>query len=72
MSADLKAIESWASIFTNKSKLVSTVTRKFLTHKAQVTADIATLKTEYDAEEYFLAGEQVATIAIELLGPISP
>ena len=70
MSADLAAIESWASIFTNKSKLVGKVTRNFLMHKKVVTADIAELKADYTAEEYFKTGEEVATIATVLLGTV--
>jgi len=41
MQDDLTAIKDWASIFTNKSKLISKVTRHFLTHKDEATADIA-------------------------------
>lgn len=70
MGDDISAIESWATAFTNKSKLISTVTKHFLMHKKQVTADIAELKADYAAEEYFKAGEEVATLASILIGPI--
>ena len=33
MPDDLSAIESWATIFTNKTKLISTVTKHYLLHK---------------------------------------
>lgn len=72
MQDDIQAIADWASIFTNKTKLVSTVTRKFLLHKAQITADIQTLEADFAAEEYFKAGEEAATLATDLLGPITP
>jgi hypothetical protein len=70
MSDELTAIESWASTFTDKSKLISTVTKHFLMHKKAVTGDIATLKTDFAAESYFKTGEDVATLATILIGPI--
>jgi len=36
MNTDLKAIEEWASIFTDKTKLISTVSKHYLFHKAEV------------------------------------
>ena len=41
-------------------------------HKSEITADIGILKADYADQQYFEAGEEVATIAIALLGPISP
>lgn len=38
---DLKAIEAWATIFTNKAQLVAQVTKNYLLHKKAVKADIA-------------------------------
>ena len=70
MTDDINAIESWAANFSDKSKLVGKVTKHFIMHKKDVTADIATLKTEWAAKEYFAAGEEVATLASILIGPI--
>lgn len=70
MQDDLTAIKSWASVFTDKTELVATVTKHFLLHKKQVTADISTLKTDYSAEEYFKTGEDLATLAEVLIGPM--
>jgi len=70
MSDDLAAIESWASVFTSKTQLISTVTKHFLMHKKAVTADIAELKADFAAEEYFKTGEEIATLATILIGPI--
>ena len=70
MQDDLSAIESWASIFTEKTELISTVTKHFLLHKKQVTADIGTLKTDFSTQEYFKTGEDLATLAEVLIGPM--
>jgi hypothetical protein len=68
---DLKAIEAWATIFTNKSKLVATVTKNFLLHKKGVKADIADMKTEWAADQFFQAGVTAADIVIKTVGPIN-
>ena len=72
MSADLKAIEEWASILTNKTKLISTVSKHYLFHKQEVQADITQLKSDYAAAEYFNGGEEIADLLIILVGPITP
>ena len=70
MQDDLTAIKEWASIFTNKSQLISKVTRHFLTHKKEATADIATLKSDFSTQAYFATGEDVANLVTLLIGPI--
>ena len=70
MQDDLSAIASWADVFTSKTKLISTVTKHYLLHKRAVTTDIATLKSDFATGAYFLAGEDLATLANVLLGPI--
>ena len=46
MSDDIKAIEAWATNFTDVKSLVPTLTKRFLFHKKEIEADIATLKTD--------------------------
>lgn len=70
MSSDLAAIKDWASIFTNKTKLISTVSKHYLFHKAQVQGDLAQLKTDFAADEFFQTGEDVAELMTILVGPI--
>lgn len=36
MQDDIQAITSWASVFTNKTELISTVTKHYLFHKKEV------------------------------------
>ena len=70
MQEDLTAIKEWASVFTDKTKLISTVSKHYLLHKKQVTADINQLKADFASEKYFKTGEDLATLSIALLGPI--
>jgi len=70
MQDDLTAIKSWASTFTDESELISTVTKHFLLHKKEVTADIGQLESDFSAEQYFKVGEDLATLADVLIGPI--
>ena len=70
MQDDLTAIKSWASIFTDESKLISTVTKHFLVHKKEITADIGQLESDYSTQEYFKVGEDLATLAEVLIGPM--
>lgn len=72
MSADLKAIVEWASIVTDKTKLISTVSKHYLFHKKEVQDDIAQLKSDYAATEYFHGGEDIASLLTILIGPITP
>lgn len=39
-------------------------------HRKEVTADIGQLKTDFAAESYFKVGEDLATLADVLIGPI--
>ena len=49
MGDDIAAIEAWAKNFTNVKSLIPTLTKRFLFHKKEIEADIATLKTDANA-----------------------
>ena len=70
MGDDLTAIEQWASIFKNPSKLATKVGLHYATHKSEVTADISTLESDWDSQKYFDAGKELADLATILVGPI--
>ena len=72
MTADLKAIGEWASILTNKTELISTVTKHFLFHKKEAQADIAQLKSDFANDLFFKTGEDLASLSTLLIGPITP
>jgi hypothetical protein len=71
MGDDLSAIEDWASIFKNPSKLATKVGLHYATHKTAVKADISTLEADWDSAQYFAAGQALADVATILVGPIS-
>ena len=71
MGDDLSAIEDWASIFKNPSKLATKVGLHYATHKTAVKADISTLETDWDSAQYFAAGQALADVATILIGPIN-
>ena len=72
MDEDIAAIEDWATIFTNKTKLVATVSKNFLLHKKAIKADIADAKAAWALHEYFSAGVTCADISDKAIGPITP
>ena len=72
MDDDIAAIESWATIFESKTKLVATVSKNFLLHKKAIKADIADAKAAWALHEYFSAGVTCADISDKAIGPITP
>jgi hypothetical protein len=52
--------------------LVATVTKNFLIHKKGVKADIAEMKGEWAADQFFKAGVTAADIVVKTVGPIKP
>jgi len=72
MDDDIAAIEAWAQIFTDPTKLAATVSKHYLLHKKQIQTDITTLETDWDAHLYFQAGEDLAALMTLAVGPITP
>ena len=70
MSADIKAIEQWATIFTNPTELAATVSKHYLFHKTEIKADIAALETDFHAHSMFKAGADLADLLTVAIGPI--
>lgn len=72
MDDDIAAIESWATIFDSKAKLVATVSKNYLLHKRAVKADIEDAKSSWALNEFFSAGVTCADIVVKTVGPIEP
>ena len=70
MDDDLQAIADWASIFTDQAKLIAKVSKNYALHRKATKADIAALKADWAADEFFEAGEDVAALVNLLVGPI--
>jgi len=70
MGDDIAAIESWAKIFTEPTKLASTVGKHWLFHGSQIKADFAQEETDWSAGKYFDAGKDIADALTLAVGPI--
>lgn len=67
---DITAIEQWAQIFTNRTKLIARITRNMALHHKEITDDISTFETDFKAAEYFKAGEDVADLLAVAVGTV--
>ena len=70
MGPDIKAIESWATIFEDKTKLMATITKRYALHRKAIKADIASCKEEWAAGEYYKTGVTAADLLYLAVGPI--
>lgn len=70
MTADLRAIEVWASIFTSRTKLEATIAKNMALHHKAITADISTLETDFTGGKPFKAGEDAADLLAVAIGTV--
>jgi len=70
MQDDISAIEVWAEAFKTPKTLVATATKHYLLHKRAITQDIATLKADWAAKQFFATGRTAADILTTLVGPM--
>ena len=70
IQGDIEKIENWAKIFTNPVALVMTLTKNLLANWKDVQADVSKVTTDWNNEDYYNAGEDVADTVILAVGPI--
>jgi len=70
MGDDITAIENWAKIFTEPTKLAETVGKRWLFHQKEIKADIAATEADWSAGQYFDAGKETAMALTAAVGPI--
>ena len=70
MDDDVAAIEAWAQIFTEPTKLSETVAKHWLFHGNQIKQDIAQEEADWSAGDYFDAGKDTAAALTLAVGPI--
>ena len=70
MGPDIKAFESWASIFEDPAKLTATVTKHYALHRKAIKADISTTESDWALGEYYKAGVTAADLLTLAIGPI--
>jgi hypothetical protein len=71
ITGDLKDIEEWAKVFTDKTKLIARVTRNMALHHKAISNDIKSLKADFSNENYFKAGEDAADLLAHALGTVT-
>jgi len=69
-SEDMAAIMDWAMIFKDKKHLVEIAGKHAIAHKKELTANIATLRSDWANAQYFQAGDIMADLLTILVGPI--
>lgn len=70
VTTDVAAIKDWATMFSDKTTLIATVSKNFLLHRKAITADIQAEKEEWAAGQYYQAGLTAADAATLAFGPI--
>ena len=70
MGDDLTALESWASIFLSPTTLIATVTKHMLFHRSEIMADVNSVKYDWNAGEYYKAGQATADLLYYAVGPV--
>ena len=70
MDENIAVIEDWASVFENPKELAKKLAMHYAMHHAKIQDDIKTLETDWDSQDYFKAGQDLADISVLALGPI--
>ena len=68
MQSDIQRIENWAKIFSHPTQLVATLTKNLLANWSQVFADVQKTETDWNAADYYDAGDDIADILVLSLG----
>ena len=71
MDDEIAAIEEWATIFQDPTKLAATISKNYLLHKKKIDADRAAVEADLAAEDYFQCGVDTAQLATDAIGPIN-
>ena len=70
MQADLDRIEAWAAIFQNPTALAKALQENLMKNISNVEQDIMKLTADVKTDEMFYAGEDIADLLVQSLGPV--
>ena len=70
MTDDLARLEQWASIFTDQTELVSTITKHILAHPVPVAKDVKAAMADWQSGDYYNTGVEVAKLIEIAIGPV--
>merc|ERR1712167_73684 len=67
---DVNRIEKWAQIFTHPEQLVQTLVANAIKNHEAVINDAQAIVSDFNANNFVQAGEDVGDILIQLIGPV--
>lgn len=70
MQGDLDRITKWGQIFKDPVKLAQVLGTNVIAHFTQITADVQKIPTDFTSGQYKDAGEDIADIMVQALGPV--
>lgn len=70
MTDDTAALKTWLTQFKDPKALIAHVTKRFLLHRSDIETDFQTLETDWQNKMYVQAGEAMADLVVEAIGPV--
>jgi hypothetical protein len=70
ISDDVTAIENYFAQFSDISKASQIIFMNVLKNFSKIGSDIGSLETDFDNADYFQAGEDMASVLVDTLGPV--
>ena len=70
MQGDLKRIEKWGEVFQNPVQLVQLLTKNVVNNFSKITSDISSIPTDFNNKQFKNAGEDIADIMVQAIGPV--
>lgn len=71
MGPQAKALEQWATVFEHPKTITEDIAKAMVFHRKQLEADIASVKTDWAAKEYYQSGKAAADILYVAVGPVT-
>lgn len=70
MQGDLQRIEAWGKIFEDPVKLAQVVGQNVIAHFSNIMTDINKIPTDFTDAKYKDAGEDIADLMVQAIGPV--
>lgn len=70
MQGDISRIEAWGEVFKNPVELLALLTKNVLANYMNIMQDVTKISTDFSAQNFKSAGEDVADILKQTIGPV--
>jgi len=70
MGPEVKALAQWATVFEHPKTIAEDIAKSMVFHKKEITGDISTVKTDWNAKQYYQSGMAAADILFVSVGPV--